>query len=98
MGWNARSRWSGTAAHDGWNAHRTKSGARYYRGGIVDSSANVVRFLALGSTGELVTDSNATICGVFTGRVEFKNRVGGVTMAAQVVGLFDLPVNQRATK
>lgn len=65
-----------------------------YRGGL-SSTGGVVRFIAVHSTGELVSRSPARICGAVTGRESYENSGGGTTHAVQVVGIFDLPENRK---
>ena len=66
-----------------------------YPGGMFDSANNVVRFYAIGSTGELVARKLAKFCGVVTGKESYSNSGGGVTHAIKVVGMFDLPENTK---
>lgn len=70
------------------------AGPLLYTGGVVTSSANVVRFVVVKSTGKLVENDAARICGVITGLQSFDNVMGGVTNAIHVVGMFDLPENK----
>lgn len=72
------------------------AGEPIYVGGLMTPSADVVRFYAVGSSGNLVADSVARICGVVTGRVSYSNAIGGTTHAVFVVGMFDIPENTRA--
>lgn len=71
------------------------SGQPIYAGGLVTPSVNIIRFIAVRSTGELVQKSPARICGVVTGRETYSNSGGGVTHAVKVVGMFDLPENKK---
>lgn len=66
-----------------------------YHVGIVSNYTDVTRVLAVGSTGELVANSNATFCGVVIGNVGFSNASGGTTNAPYLVGMFDLPENRK---
>lgn len=70
---------------------------RIYSGGMWDANANVIRFFAVGSTGELVSRSNARFCGVVAGRYSYENSGGGSTHGIAMVGMFDLPENKPAT-
>lgn len=70
------------------------AGKPIYRGGLITSAMNVVRFDAVGSTGTLVERSAARICGVVTGKESYSNSGGGVTHAVRLVGMFDLPENK----
>jgi hypothetical protein len=65
-----------------------------YVGGFNSSSFNIVRFIAVKSTGELVNGSESKLCGVVTGLQSYSNSGGGTTHAVHVVGLFDLPENK----
>lgn len=69
------------------------AGPALYIGGIIDSSMAVTRFVAVGSTGELVEKSSATFCGVVVGRYDYSNVSGGQTRSIMLVGMFDLPEN-----
>jgi hypothetical protein len=55
---------------------------------------DVVDFLAVHSTGELVEKSQARFCGIVTGKHSYRNSGGGSTHAIQLVGMFDLPENR----
>jgi hypothetical protein len=67
-----------------------------YVGLLRTGSWDLVRFVAAGSTGQLVEQSAARFCGVVTGRYDYANSGGGVGHAVEAVGMFDLPEN-RAT-
>jgi hypothetical protein len=66
-----------------------------YIGGLVTPAMNVVRFIAAGSSGDLVENTAARICGIVTGTQAYSNSIGGTTHAVHVVGLFDLPENRK---
>lgn len=68
--------------------------AKHYSGVMMTPGGDVVAFLAVKGTGELVAKSNATICGVSTGIFTYSNSGGGTTHALEVVGIFDLPENR----
>lgn len=70
-------------------------GKKFYSGGIYDDAGRIYRFVAVKSTGELVAQSFATICGIVTGRQSYQNSVGGVAHAIFLVGMFDLPENRK---
>jgi hypothetical protein len=57
-------------------------------------SGNLFRFLAVGSTGALVSGSAARFCGVVIGNYDYSNSGGGVGHAVSLVGMFDLPQNR----
>ena len=67
-------------------------------GGLWTNSGDVVRFIAVGDTGELVADSVARICGIVTGTQQYDNVSGGKTVAVYIVGMFDLPSNKKLEK
>ncbi len=69
-------------------------GTKIYNGGVYGNDRNVYRFISVGSTGELVQKSIASICGVVIGKQSYKNSVGGVAHAVFIVGMFDLPENK----
>jgi hypothetical protein len=69
-------------------------GEKWFGGILMNYGGNVVRFIALGSSGELVADSPARLCGVATGRHSYNNTLGGSTNAIMMVGMFDLPENR----
>jgi hypothetical protein len=66
-----------------------------YVGGVVSSALKVTRFVAVRSTGDLVENSQARLCGIVTGTQSYTNAGGGSTQAVFVVGMFDLPENKR---
>lgn len=55
---------------------------------------DVVNFLAVHSTGDLVEKSKSKFCGIVTGKRTYKNSGGGSTHAIHLVGMFDLPENK----
>lgn len=67
---------------------------KVFTGGMFDEVGHLYRFLAVGSTGEIVGNSPARFCGVVTGRNDYQNSVGGVAHAVHVIGMFDLPENK----
>lgn len=69
---------------------------RIFRGRIVNNALDVVSFIAVGSTGELVAKSNAKFCGITTGLDTYSNAAGGTSHAIRSVGMFDLPGNKKA--
>jgi hypothetical protein len=70
------------------------TGNPIYDGGIMSNGGKVTRFMAVGSSGELVENSPARICGIVTGTYSYGNSAGGTTHAVNVVGMFDLPENK----
>jgi hypothetical protein len=75
-------------------ASEKAEGKKFYNGGLYDEAGRIYRFIAVRSTGDLVAQSFATICGVVTGRQSYRNSVGGVAHAIFLVGMFDLPENK----
>lgn len=71
------------------------AGRPIYRGGLITPGGNVIRFDAVGSTGEIVERTPARFCGVVTGRDSYSNAGGGTTHAVHLVGMFDLPENKK---
>jgi len=67
---------------------------KVFSGGLSTSSYDIVRFLAAGSTGDLVGSSRGRICGVVVGEYAYSNVGGGQTRAVMLVGMFDLPENK----
>jgi len=69
--------------------------AKLWSGGLSTMDGKIIRFVAVGSTGDLVERSNARFCGVMTGRDSYSNSGGGTTHGVRVVGMFDLPENRK---
>jgi hypothetical protein len=63
-------------------------------GGLMTSSYDMVRFVAVRSTGDLVQGSVGRFCGIVTGLESYANTGGGTTHAVFSVGMFDLPENR----
>lgn len=63
---------------------------------LVLDNAELVHFIAVGSSGALVKDSPARFCGVVTGIYNYSNSGGGTGHAVNVVGMFDLADNRKA--
>jgi hypothetical protein len=70
------------------------NGDKFFIGGMFGESSKIYRFVAIGSTGELVDRSRARFCGVVIGRFDYPNSAGGTAHAVQLVGMFDLPQNK----
>jgi len=68
---------------------------KIYLGGMFADSGNLYRFIAVGSTGEIVANSRANFCGIVTGQQHYENSMGGVAHAVHLVGMFDLPENKK---
>lgn len=71
------------------------TGSPLFFGGMFDDAGKLYRFIAVGSTGELVQNSRAKFCGVVTGQLHYQNSMGGVAHSVQLVGMFDLPANRK---
>jgi hypothetical protein len=69
-----------------------------WTGLLLSGNKNIVSFIAAGSTGELVEDSNARFCGVVIGTYDYANSGGGEGHAVSLVGMFDLPENRKAKR
>lgn len=65
-----------------------------YSGKVMTVQGDVLSFVAAGSTGELVSMSEARFCGVVIGTYDYSNSRGGTSHAVAVVGMFDLPENR----
>lgn len=63
------------------------------RGGMADSDGDVLRFIAIGSSGDIVKGSFAKFCGIVTQSQSYENAGGGTTHAIVAVGMFELPAN-----
>lgn len=72
-----------------------EDGAKRTYWGVLHEGYNVYSFIAVGDTGDIVSDSVASFCGVFTGVEYYSNTDGGSTESASVVGMFDLPSNKK---
>lgn len=70
------------------------NGKKIFVGGMYDQAFNIYRFIALGSTGELVSGSKAKFCGIITGKNDYSNSQGGAAHAVHLIGMFDLPENR----
>lgn len=67
---------------------------KIFLGGMFDDSGRLYRFIAVGSTGEIVAESRAKFCGIVTGQQHYENSAGGVAHSVHLVGMFDLPENR----
>ncbi len=67
---------------------------KFNEGLLMTDSGNLYKYLAAGSSGDLVAHSRARLCGVITGRYEYSNSGGGTGHALSIVGMFDLPQNR----
>lgn len=72
------------------------TGVPVYVGGLsfdAGGTHGTIRFIAVGSTGDLVGGDAATFCGVVTGRNTYMSTVGHEIHAVFAVGMFGLPEN-----
>jgi len=69
-------------------------GEKVFEGLLMTNSMDAVRFVAVGSTDDILENSVARFCGVAIGRHSFPNVSGGQTLAVLAVGMFDLPQNK----
>ena len=67
-----------------------------FNGLLLSGDAEILSFLAVGSTGDLVEQSWARFCGVVIGTYDYSNSAGGEGHAVSTVGMFDLPENRKA--
>lgn len=70
------------------------AGFPVYSGAIVNTDRQIVRYLAMKSTGDIVDGSMSKFCGIIVGKMSYDNAQGGTTHAAYLVGMFDLPENR----
>jgi len=68
---------------------------KIFTGGLF-SGAHIIRFIAVGSSGELVARSRTGFCGIVVGKQSYANSVGGSAHAVFLVGMFSLPENKRS--
>jgi hypothetical protein len=74
---------------------KQKAAARSLWSGLMLSGyTEIVSFIAAGSTGSLVQQSRARLCGVVIGTYDYSNSAGGKGHAVSLVGMFDLPDNR----
>ena len=76
---------------------RSEAGTLHH-GVFFTNQYKFIRYSVWGSTGELVEESRAKLCGVVTGTSSYANVQGGVTHSVYVVGMFDLPANRLSPK
>ena len=65
-----------------------------YQGVMVDDTMQPYVFMAVGDTGDLVSQSQAKFCGITVGKMSYSNAGGGTSTAPYIVGLFNLPANR----
>lgn len=73
-------------------------GTKVFVGGLSMPGFDILRFIAVRSSGKLVKRSPARFCGIVTGRYSYSNVSGGMTKSLMAVGLFDLPENREPLK
>ena len=74
-------------------AERSEHG-KIYNGVFMTNNYKFIQYAAVGSTGELIAESRAKLCGIVTGINSYANVQGGTTHAVFLVGMFDLPENR----
>jgi len=67
-----------------------------YSGLLLNDYNSIFSFHVVGSTGDLVEQRRARLCGVVVGAYNYGNSGGGTGHAVAVVGMFDLPQNTAA--
>ena len=60
----------------------------------MSDEGDIYKFMNVGTSGDLVANSQARMCGVVTGRYQYSNSAGGTGHALSIVGMFDLPQNR----
>lgn len=74
---------------------KEKAGERTLWSGLMLSGySEIASFIAAGSTGNLVQNSRARLCGIVIGTYDYSNSGGGKGHAVSLVGMFDLPENR----
>ena len=74
---------------------KEKAGARtLWTGLMLIGYSEIASFIAAGSTGNLVQNSRARLCGVVIGTYDYSNSAGGKGHAVSMVGMFDLAANR----
>jgi hypothetical protein len=64
-----------------------------WTGLMLSGYSEITSYIAAGSTGNLVQQSRARLCGVVIGTYDYSNSAGGKGHAVSLVGMFDLPDN-----
>lgn len=64
-------------------------------GELMAGDESIWHFVAAGSTGALVAQSPARICGVVIGKYDYAGSASNVVHATEIVGVFDLPENKK---
>jgi len=63
-------------------------GKKVWEGLLILPGMRLVKYIAIGETGEIVEDSTATFCGVVTGKYQYQKAGGGFAHSLAVVGVF----------
>lgn len=71
--------------------------SKVFEGLMLTNYSDITRFVAVGSTGNLVGRSRARFCGVVIGTYDYENSGGGVGHAIALVGMFDLKENRTSS-
>lgn len=69
-------------------------GHKVFTGLFTTRAREIVSFIALASTGDLVAKSRARLCGIATGTYDLRDASGAVDHTVFIVGVFDLPENR----
>ncbi len=67
---------------------------KFNDGLLMSDEGDIYKFMNVGTSGDLVANSQARMCGVVTGRYQYSNSAGGTGHALSIVGMFDLPQNR----
>lgn len=73
---------------------KLSTGGKVGEGLLMSDSGNIYSFITAGSSGSLVEQSWARMCGVIAGTYDYSNSGGGTGHAVSIVGMFDLPENK----
>jgi hypothetical protein len=69
-------------------------GEKIYEGGMGNYQHEFIRFIAVGSTGSLVAQSDAKFCGIVTEKLSYESVDKRTIHSLFLVGMFDLPENR----
>jgi len=64
-------------------------------GELLAGDGSIWHFVAAGSTGALVAQSPARLCGVVIGKYDYAGSASNTVHATEIVGMFDLPENKK---
>lgn len=93
-------RWRGNRVCDSGVVVRIEASniptGKIFEGEFVTNGSVIFHTIAVRDTGELVANSQARFCGIVTGTMDYRTRIGGTNKALKVFGMFDLPENRNA--